>query len=59
MNVSSCAQFDASGKPKHYNYLSTAEGESHNIDGKTSSYKAATTTLDEDGKRSTYTIHTP
>lgn len=52
-------QFDASGKPRTYGHLSTAESESQTVNGKTSGYKAATTTLDDDGKISTYSIHTP
>nr|XP_040234312.2 uncharacterized protein LOC120956699 isoform X1 [Anopheles coluzzii] len=46
------------GKPKTFNMLSTAESEKHNINGKTTGYKAATTTLDDDGKVSTYSLHT-
>lgn len=38
---------------------SEAESEDHNINGKRTGYKAATTTLDDDGKVSTYSIHTP
>uniref|UniRef100_A0A182NTP1 Uncharacterized protein n=1 Tax=Anopheles dirus TaxID=7168 RepID=A0A182NTP1_9DIPT len=43
------------GKPKTYSMLSTAESEKHNVNGKTTGYKAATTTLEDDGKVSTYT----
>lgn len=39
--------------------LSTAEAEKHNINGNEAGYKAATTTLENDGKVSTYSIHTP
>jgi hypothetical protein len=39
--------------------LSTAEAEKHNINGAETGYKAATTTLENDGKVSTYSIHTP
>uniref|UniRef100_A0A4Y0BQD6 Uncharacterized protein n=1 Tax=Anopheles funestus TaxID=62324 RepID=A0A4Y0BQD6_ANOFN len=46
------------GKPKTYSMLSTAESEKHNINGKTTGYKAATTTLEDDGKVSTYSLHT-
>lgn len=52
-------QYDESGKPKTYSSLSTAESEQHNINGKTAGYKASTTTLEDDGKISTYSIHTP
>uniref|UniRef100_U5EPF6 Putative secreted mucin n=1 Tax=Corethrella appendiculata TaxID=1370023 RepID=U5EPF6_9DIPT len=52
-------KYDDEGKIKSYGYLSTAESENHNIDGKTTGYKAATTTLEDDGKVSTYSIHTP
>ncbi|XP_052865215.1 mucin-21 [Anopheles cruzii] len=46
------------GKPKTYSMLSTAESEKHNVNGKTTGYKAATTTLEDDGKVSTYSLHT-
>uniref|UniRef100_A0AAG5DWG5 Uncharacterized protein n=1 Tax=Anopheles atroparvus TaxID=41427 RepID=A0AAG5DWG5_ANOAO len=46
------------GKPKTFSMLSTAESEKHNINGKTTGYKAATTTLEDDGKVSTYSLHT-
>lgn len=39
--------------------LSTGESEKHNINGAETGYKAATTTLENDGKVSTYSIHTP
>ncbi|KAJ6646958.1 hypothetical protein Bhyg_02175 [Pseudolycoriella hygida] len=51
-------QYDENGRPKTYSSLSTAESEDHNINGKSTSYKAATTTLEDDGKVSTYSIHT-
>lgn len=56
---SSCIpkQWGDDQKPKNYNYLSTAEAENHNVNGKEAGYKAATTTLDDDGKVSTYSIH--
>lgn len=54
-----CKQFGSDGAPKTYNYLSTGEGEHHDINGKQAGYKAATTTLDDNGKVSTYSIHTP
>ncbi|XP_055546372.1 pneumococcal serine-rich repeat protein-like isoform X2 [Wyeomyia smithii] len=52
-------KYDDAGKIKSYSSLSTAESEQHNIDGKKTGYKAATTTLDDDGKVSTYSLHTP
>lgn len=52
-------EYGSDGKPKSYGYLSTAESEDHNINGQHTGYKAATTTLDDDGKVSTYSIHTP
>lgn len=52
-------QYGDDGKPKSYSMLSTAESENHNINGHETGYKAATTTLDNDGKVSTYSIHTP
>lgn len=47
------------GKIKSYSSLSTAEAEQHNINGKKTGYKAATSTLEDDGKVSTYSLHTP
>lgn len=47
------------GKIKSYSSLSTAESELHNINGKKTGYKAATSTLEDDGKVSTYSLHTP
>lgn len=52
-------EYDENGKPKTYSTLSTGESELHNVNGKTSGYKAATTTLENDGKVSTYSIRTP
>ncbi|XP_053693384.1 uncharacterized protein LOC128741529 isoform X2 [Sabethes cyaneus] len=52
-------KYDDEGKIKSYSSLSTAESEQHNIDGKKTGYKAATTTLEDDGKVSTYSLHTP
>ncbi|XP_058450507.1 mucin-21 isoform X2 [Malaya genurostris] len=52
-------KYDDAGKVKSYSSLSTAESEQHNIDGKKTGYKAATTTLEDDGKVSTYSLHTP
>ncbi|XP_058814355.1 uncharacterized protein LOC131678301 isoform X2 [Topomyia yanbarensis] len=52
-------KYGEDGKIKSYSSLSTAEGEQHNIDGKKTGYKAATTTLEDDGKVSTYSLHTP
>uniref|UniRef100_A0A182P4T2 Uncharacterized protein n=1 Tax=Anopheles epiroticus TaxID=199890 RepID=A0A182P4T2_9DIPT len=51
-------RYGEDGKPKTYSMLSTAESEKHNINGKTTGYKAATTTLEDDGKVSTYSLHT-
>uniref|UniRef100_A0A2M4A9E9 Putative secreted protein n=1 Tax=Anopheles triannulatus TaxID=58253 RepID=A0A2M4A9E9_9DIPT len=51
-------RYGSDGKPKTYSMLSTAESEKHNINGKTTGYKAATTTLEDDGKVSTYSLHT-
>lgn len=47
------------GKIKTYSSLSTAESEQHNVNGQKTGYKAATTTLEDDGKVSTYSLHTP
>lgn len=52
-------KYGSDGKPKSYSMRSEAESEDHNVNGKRTGYKAATTTLDDDGKVSTYSIHTP
>lgn len=52
-------QYGDDGKIKSYSSLSTAESEQHNINGKKTGYKAATSTLEDDGKVSTYSLHTP
>lgn len=56
---SSGTAYDENGKIKSYGSLSTGESEHHNVNGHETGYKAATTTLDDDGKISTYSIHTP
>jgi hypothetical protein len=53
------SQYGPDGKPKSYSFLSTGESENHNINGLETGYKAATSTLENDGKVSTYSIHTP
>lgn len=53
------SEYGPDGKPKTYSTLSTGEGEKYNINGAETGYKAATTTLENDGKVSTYSIHTP
>jgi hypothetical protein len=53
------SEYDNEGKIKSHSMLSTAEAEKHNINGAETGYKAATTTLENDGKVSTYSIHTP
>jgi len=53
------SEYGSDGKPKSYSHLSTAEAEKYNINGNEAGYKAATTTLENDGKVSTYSIHTP
>ncbi|XP_070509318.1 serine-rich adhesin for platelets-like isoform X2 [Chironomus tepperi] len=53
------SEYDSDGKIKSHSMLSTAEAEKHNINGAETGYKAATTTLENDGKVSTYSIHTP
>ncbi|XP_065077621.1 uncharacterized protein fon isoform X1 [Ochlerotatus camptorhynchus] len=52
-------KFGDDGKIKSYSSLSTGESEQHNINGQKTGYKAATTTLEDDGKVSTYSLHTP
>ncbi|KAG5674789.1 hypothetical protein PVAND_004737 [Polypedilum vanderplanki] len=53
------SEYDDSGKIKSHSMLSTGESEKHNVNGEESKYSAATTTLENDGKVSTYSIHTP
>lgn len=53
------SQYDSSGRQRSNSHLSTAEGEDETVNGKSTGYRAATTTIDADGKRSTYSIHTP
>lgn len=53
------SEYGPDGKPKTYSTLSTAEGEKFNVNGAETGYKAATTTLENDGKVSTYSIRTP
>lgn len=53
------SQYGTDGEPKSYSMLSTGESEKHNINGAETGYKAATTTLENDGKVSTYSMHTP
>jgi len=55
---SSNSAYDQSGQTKTNSYLSTAEGEDQTVNGKTTGFRAATTTVEDDGKRSTYSIHT-
>jgi len=52
-------EYDSAGKTKSSGYLSTAEGEDQTLNGKSTGFRAATTTVEDDGKRSTYSIHTP
>ena len=53
------SEYGTDGKPKTYSHLTTAESEKHNVNGHEEGYKAATTTLENDGKVSTYSIRTP
>lgn len=59
LNLNIGSEYGTDGKPKSYSTLSTAEAEKYNINGAEAGYKAATTTLENDGKVSTYSIHTP
>lgn len=51
------SKYGADGKLSTHSMLSTAEGEQHNINGDQVGFKAATTTLEDDGKVSTYSLH--
>ncbi|CAO1323092.1 unnamed protein product [Diamesa serratosioi] len=53
------SEYGPDGQPKTYSHLTTAESEKHKINGHEEGYKAATTTLENDGKVSTYSIRTP
>lgn len=53
------SEYGTDGQPKTYTHLTTAESEKHKINGHEEGYKAATTTLENDGKVSTYSIRTP
>lgn len=53
------SEYGTDGQPKTYSHLTTAESEKHKINGHEEGYKAATTTLENDGKVSTYSIRTP
>jgi hypothetical protein len=52
------SEYGSDGKPKTYSSMSTGESEKYNINGEEAGYKAATSTLEKDGKVSTYSIHT-
>lgn len=53
------SEYGPDGKPKSYSTLSTGEAEKYNINGAEAGYKAATSTLENDGKVSTYSQFTP
>lgn len=57
-NVLIHIQYDENGKLRSYSNLSTGESELHNVNGKVAGYKAATTTVEDNGRTSTYSIHT-
>lgn len=52
------SEYDQTGTTKSNSFLTTAEGEEQNQNGKLSGYKAATTTVENDGKTSTYSVYT-
>lgn len=52
------SEYGPDGKPKTYSSMSTGESEKYNINGEEAGYKAATSTVEKDGKVSTYSIHT-
>lgn len=55
---SSGSQYDEQGRLRTHSTLSTAEAELHNVNGKSTGYKAATSTVEDDGKISTYSLRT-
>lgn len=55
---SSGTNYDELGRPRTYSTLSTGESELHNVNGYKAGYKAATSTLEDDGKVSTFSLHT-
>lgn len=42
---------------KTYKDLATGESENHNVNGKQFGYNAATASVDDNGKFSTYSVH--
>lgn len=56
-NISAGSEYGPDGKPKTYSSMSTGEAEKYNINGEEAGYKAATSTVEKDGKVSTYSIH--
>lgn len=55
---SSQSEFGSDGQVKNYKELSTGESEQYDVNGRRTGYKAATTTLDDNGKVSSYSLHT-
>lgn len=50
-------QFDSDGHVKNYKDLATGESENYNVNGKQFGYNAATASVDDNGKVSTYSVH--
>lgn len=50
-------QFDQNGQTKTKGYLTTAEGADETINGKTTGFRAATTSVQDDGKVSIFSVH--
>uniref|UniRef100_A0A1A9WHH3 Uncharacterized protein n=1 Tax=Glossina brevipalpis TaxID=37001 RepID=A0A1A9WHH3_9MUSC len=55
---SSQSELGPDGQVKNYKELSTGESEQYDVNGRRTGYKAATTTLDDNGKLSSYSLHT-
>lgn len=51
------SEWGPDGKPKTYSSLSTGEAEKYNINGEEAGYKAATSTVEKDGKVATFSMH--
>lgn len=55
---SSDSQYDEQGRRRTHSTLSTGESELHNVNGRKAGYQAATSTVENDGRASTYTLST-
>ncbi|XP_060665559.1 fibroin heavy chain-like [Drosophila nasuta] len=54
---SSQSEFGSDGHVKNYKDLATGESENYNLNGKQFGYNAATASVDDNGRTSTYSVH--